>query len=618
MDVRCDRCGTEYEFDDALVSERGTSVKCTNCGHQFKVFRGKGDAAPPEQWVIRTYDGREVVFITLRELKTAIMARQVLRSDRLARGGGPIRTLGSIPELTSFFDEAERVAREGASARVPTPRGLGGPTSQVPLTSDRVVARTLQGLAPAPHQTTGQTAVPVMLPPLAEPPPPASVEPPTARRGPPGGISAPPGLLPPLTTTSGAINDITSRDEVSFRGERSQFVDDDTSLGRPRNAGSLRWVLALVVLGGLGVVGVTYGKQLIGEGPKAAATTGAQSEQVKGLLQQSDRALAEGDIEGARELLGKASALAENDVRVQVSLSRLWATRADVAWLKLKLIKASDPGAADARAVAQRDLKDATDRARKAADHAAELSADDLAVVRVKVDALRLADDLAVARALAPRLASGTLQPETAYVLAALDLAEASPPWKGIIERLQLAASAESAPGRARAALVYALASSGASSAKQEFERMVSATRPYPLVPELRRLVEGGAGAAPSASGASIDIAALPSAPVAPVPTYVPPSGVTAPTTTAVAPPPTGTVVIGEGRRPGGEFSEDALKKQLPANGTTTVTKPDGPKPDAPKPDAPKPDEKKPDEPKPDAPKKPHIDTSDLPGVTPP
>ena len=37
MDVRCERCNTEYEFDDALVSERGTTVKCTNCGTCFEV-----------------------------------------------------------------------------------------------------------------------------------------------------------------------------------------------------------------------------------------------------------------------------------------------------------------------------------------------------------------------------------------------------------------------------------------------------------------------------------------------------------------------------------------------------------------------------------------------------
>ena len=49
MDVRCGRCSTEYDFDDALVSERGTTVKCTNCGHQFKVYPGGAAGAPDRQ-----------------------------------------------------------------------------------------------------------------------------------------------------------------------------------------------------------------------------------------------------------------------------------------------------------------------------------------------------------------------------------------------------------------------------------------------------------------------------------------------------------------------------------------------------------------------------------------
>src|SRR5262249_49170904 len=32
MEITCNRCKTEYDFDDALVSERGTTVRCTNCG----------------------------------------------------------------------------------------------------------------------------------------------------------------------------------------------------------------------------------------------------------------------------------------------------------------------------------------------------------------------------------------------------------------------------------------------------------------------------------------------------------------------------------------------------------------------------------------------------------
>src|SRR6188472_2353065 len=69
MDVRCSRCGTEYEFDDALISERGTTVKCTNCSLQFKIFPSAGNAASPERWLVRTASGRELVYTSLRELQ---------------------------------------------------------------------------------------------------------------------------------------------------------------------------------------------------------------------------------------------------------------------------------------------------------------------------------------------------------------------------------------------------------------------------------------------------------------------------------------------------------------------------------------------------------------------
>src|SRR6187455_536521 len=100
MDVRCNRCGTEYEFDDALVSERGTTVKCTNCGHQFKVYPGGSRAGLPERWIVRKASGRELVYTSLKDLQRAIAQRQVGPSDMLSRGGGqPLRQLGDIAEL---------------------------------------------------------------------------------------------------------------------------------------------------------------------------------------------------------------------------------------------------------------------------------------------------------------------------------------------------------------------------------------------------------------------------------------------------------------------------------------------------------------------------------------
>src|SRR5271168_3701552 len=107
MDVQCERCKTEYEFDDALISGRGTTVKCTNCGHQFKIRKASGATdASPDRWAVRTTEGRDLVFTSLRELQKAIHARQVGRADTLTRVYGPSRALGAIAELEPFFDEA--------------------------------------------------------------------------------------------------------------------------------------------------------------------------------------------------------------------------------------------------------------------------------------------------------------------------------------------------------------------------------------------------------------------------------------------------------------------------------------------------------------------------------
>jgi predicted Zn finger-like uncharacterized protein len=45
MDVRCEKCGTEYELEDERVTGKGVTVKCTQCGHLFRVRR-KTTTAP--------------------------------------------------------------------------------------------------------------------------------------------------------------------------------------------------------------------------------------------------------------------------------------------------------------------------------------------------------------------------------------------------------------------------------------------------------------------------------------------------------------------------------------------------------------------------------------------
>lgn len=108
MDVRCDRCSTEYEFDNALVSGRGTTVRCTNCGHQFKVFPDNaGSGRGREQWVIRNSSGTEVTYRSLKGLQQAIAEGSVHPEDTFSKDGGPFRALDTVAELASFFAPAK-------------------------------------------------------------------------------------------------------------------------------------------------------------------------------------------------------------------------------------------------------------------------------------------------------------------------------------------------------------------------------------------------------------------------------------------------------------------------------------------------------------------------------
>jgi len=125
MDVRCDRCQTEYELDESRLTDAGVAVKCTNCGNVFKVKRVSvppGVAAPhvlgeshaavapvlgapaPRVWNVQRYDGSTLTLNDLTELQRAVVERQVAPDDGVSISGGAWHTLGSIPELASFFE----------------------------------------------------------------------------------------------------------------------------------------------------------------------------------------------------------------------------------------------------------------------------------------------------------------------------------------------------------------------------------------------------------------------------------------------------------------------------------------------------------------------------------
>lgn len=174
MDVRCERCKTQYDLDDSRISETGVTVQCTTCHHVFVVKKKAlvvtvpvkpgqepqaskaplGDAQPaapagpppglrpvsppmgtappvatassPEplaqpllpaagsrEWRLRQPSGNTFTFKDLTTLQKWIVERKVSRDDEITLTGETWKRLGDIAELATFFqvvDEAQKAA----------------------------------------------------------------------------------------------------------------------------------------------------------------------------------------------------------------------------------------------------------------------------------------------------------------------------------------------------------------------------------------------------------------------------------------------------------------------------------------------------------------------------
>ncbi|HVZ73103.1 MAG TPA: zinc-ribbon domain-containing protein, partial [Polyangia bacterium] len=160
MDVRCDRCQTEYELDDDAVAGAGASVQCTTCGHTFVVSRmpqielrttpaagvpptaqpapapetnepraRRATPPPVPEWVLATESGQTHRLRDLTTLQKWIVERRVSRADRVSNRGGAWRVLGEVEELRPFFDVVEQADRQSAPAQPVVSEPPRGPRS---------------------------------------------------------------------------------------------------------------------------------------------------------------------------------------------------------------------------------------------------------------------------------------------------------------------------------------------------------------------------------------------------------------------------------------------------------------------------------------------------------
>ncbi len=140
MDVRCENCETVYELEESKLKPGGVTVKCTACGHMFKVRRsrtssqavvarprsfddeptrrrqssspGSGDGEPV--WLVRLSDGEIKTCRELATLQRWIVSGQVGRSGEISRTGKKWKPLSDIAELASFFQVADEVHHGGS------------------------------------------------------------------------------------------------------------------------------------------------------------------------------------------------------------------------------------------------------------------------------------------------------------------------------------------------------------------------------------------------------------------------------------------------------------------------------------------------------------------------
>ena len=99
MDVTCEQCKAEYDFDDTLLGDKGTTVKCSQCGHVFRVLPPRREPQRSALKVRFAHNGHIEAVGSLRELQQRIQAGDVGIEDELGRDGFTFRKLRDVPRL---------------------------------------------------------------------------------------------------------------------------------------------------------------------------------------------------------------------------------------------------------------------------------------------------------------------------------------------------------------------------------------------------------------------------------------------------------------------------------------------------------------------------------------
>lgn len=520
MDVTCERCGTEYEFEETLVSDRGTTVKCTNCGHLFKVYRPGAEPSRGDEsgrtWQLRTTSGETLSFGSLKELQRLIAEGKVSEDDRLARTGEGWKRLGDIAELGTFFAAARAARRPPVASGKGTILGMGGPRREPDLSPPPPPprARAAPSSMPPPPATPPVVPSPSSSPPRpggsaassrprSEPPPPRRTGPRTDQTmrglgpGEPRSLRSngeaeaatlevpipPPPRLPAALGGNGGRTDTRTEERRSDSRRppsvRPLRLDDDASAGPVRRNLTPVWLgLLVLALGGGGAFWAW--PWLGGAGSREPASPADR------FIDAGERALARdrrSAYDDAAEEFTKALAIDERDVRALVGLSRAHALKAQARLFEaddLEERSAEDPTARGEASALRRAAAEEAAEARAAAEAAVRTESGGADAELALADALRLVGerDLAQSRlARALTLGAGS-SAEALRVQALMAAASHGPGPAGLAAARDLAAQAVAADGsllRARLLLARAsLAAGDPEAARREAEAVLA------------------------------------------------------------------------------------------------------------------------------------------------
>jgi tetratricopeptide (TPR) repeat protein len=157
-------------------------VRCTSCGHVFKVFPPSAGGVQ-ETWVLKQVSGATFPFDRLGVLQDWIAEGKVSVNDQISKSGGEWKRLGDIAEMKPFFD--------GARPSVPTQTNeASAPAAGHPRHEVSDHADTIRVSAPGAPGTPAAASAPPAKPhstaQFASPVPPAQRAPAVAPSVPPG------------------------------------------------------------------------------------------------------------------------------------------------------------------------------------------------------------------------------------------------------------------------------------------------------------------------------------------------------------------------------------------------------------------------------------------------